>query len=70
MGSVVRRYATGKPPGARSAAIPVVPTYHSPVSVGDKGDALGRVLARNDFAFVLTSPMLRARVTCELAGLR
>lgn len=31
--------------------------------------ALGRRLAGHDFAMVLTSPLDRARVTCELAGL-
>jgi len=34
-----------------------------------QGEALGRMLSRQEFAFVLTSPLLRARVTCELAGL-
>jgi probable phosphoglycerate mutase len=34
----------------------------------DRAQALGRQLADRDFALVLTSPLRRARETCELAG--
>lgn len=34
----------------------------------ERAEALGPILARWDFALVLTSPLRRARETCELAG--
>jgi broad specificity phosphatase PhoE len=34
-----------------------------------QGEALGKMIADRRFDLVLTSPLLRARVTCELAGL-
>ena len=51
------------------ARTPAAPTSRSPTTGREQARRLGTRLAGREFALVLTSPLARARETCELAGL-